>query len=239
MTSGEGGIVITNRLEYYEAMQTIINCGRASITDRYGQRMLGANYRMTELQACLLPGQLERLPVLRQKRARNAARLTEALGTIEDVRPLPPQPRMTQPTIYNFVFQYRPKAGPAPSRDLFVAALEREGIPCDGRFYEPVYQSDLFYATPENSPQLAAGLEAPVEYSKCHCPVSEHAAYEESVWIPQFTLIGSEKDADDIAAAVAKVISNRGALAGADPSLAGAKAMGRAQRARFEREKNY
>lgn len=239
MTSGEGGIVITNRLEYYEAMQTIINCGRASITDQYGQRMLGANYRMTELQACLLVGQLERLPALREKRARNAARLTEALGAIEDVRPLPPQPRMTQPTIYNFVFQYRPEAGPAPSRDLFVAALEKEGIPCDGRFYEPVYQSDLFYATPENSPQLAAGREAPVDYSKCHCPVSERAAYEESVWIPQFALIGSEKDVDDISRAVAKVVSNRAALAGADPSLAGAKAMGRAQRARFERQKNY
>jgi hypothetical protein len=36
------------------------------------------------------------------------------------------------------------------ARDLFCAALDAEGIPCDGRFYEPVYRSDLFYATPEN-----------------------------------------------------------------------------------------
>jgi hypothetical protein len=44
---------------------------------------------------------------------------------------------------------------------------------------------------------------------------------------------------DDIARAVAKVAANRDVLAGADPALAGAKALGRAQRARFERQKNY
>ena len=239
MTGGEGGMVITNRLDYYEAMQTIVNCGRASITDQYGQRMLGSNHRMTELQACLLVGQLERLPELREKRTRHAARLTAALGQIEGIRPLPPQPEITQQTIYNYVFQYRPPAGSAPSRDMFVAALEKEGIPSDGRFYEPVYQSDLFYATPENCPQLVMGRAEPMDYAKCHCPISERAAYDESVWIPQFTLIGSEADVDDIAQAVAKVAANRDALAGADPALAGAKALGRAQRARFERQKNY
>ena len=239
MTAGEGGMVITNRLDYYEAMQTVVNCGRASLTDEYGRRMLGSNYRMTELQACLLVGQLEMLPALREIRARHAERLTEALSRIGDIRPLPPQPEMTQQTIYNYVFQYRPKAGAAPSRDLFVAALEKEGIPCDGRFYEPVYQSDLFYATPENSPQLAMGRESPVDYATCSCPVSERAAYHESVWIPQFTLVGDDQDVDDIARAVAKVVAHRDALAAADPALAGAKAMGRAQRARFERQKNY
>jgi dTDP-4-amino-4,6-dideoxygalactose transaminase len=239
MTSGEGGMVITNRLDYYEAMQTIVNCGRASVTDQYGIRTLGGNHRMTELQACLLVGQLERLPALREKRTRNAARLSEALGNIPDVRPLPPQPEMTQETIYNYIFQYRPAAGAAPSRDMFVAALEKEGIPCDGRFYEPVYRSDLFYATPENSPQLVTGRATPMDYGTCKCPVSERAAYDEAVWIPQFALVGSEADVDDIARAVAKVAANRDALAAADPALAGAKAMGRAQRARFERQKNY
>jgi hypothetical protein len=102
-----------------------------------------------------------------------------------------------------------------------------------------VYQSDLFYATPENCPQLVMGRETPMDYAKCSCPVSERAAYDESVWIPQFTLIGSEGDVDDIAQAVAKVAANRDVLAGADPALAGAKALGRAQRARFERQKNY
>ena len=62
MTSGEGGMVTTNELKYYEALQTVVNCGRASLTDQFGQRMLGLNYRMTDLQIALLVGQMERLP---------------------------------------------------------------------------------------------------------------------------------------------------------------------------------
>ncbi len=239
MTAGEGGIVITSRLNLFEAAQTIVNCGRASLTDQFGIRKLGSNYRMTELQACLLVGQLEMLPQFRERRARNAALLTRMLAEIPGIRVLPAQPEMTQQTTYCYVFQYRPERRPAPSRDLFVAALDKEGIPCDGRFYEPVYKSDLFYATPENSPQLTVGRESTVDYGLAHCPVTEHAAYSEAVWLPQFLLIGDEPDVEDVARAVAKVSANIDALAAADPALAGVKAMGRAQRARVERQKNY
>ena len=240
MTSGEGGMVTTNKLEYYEALQTVVNCGRASLTDQFGQRMIGLNYRMTDLQIALLVGQMERLPGLRQKRAERGALLTELLSSIPCVRPLPPQTAITKTTHYTYVFQYRPGPGkPAPHRDLFVAALEREGIPCDGRFYEAVYKSDLFYATPKNCPQLALGRDEVMDYSKCQCPVSESAAYEESVWLFQFVLIGDEEDVRDVARAVEKVASHLDALAEQPASLAGVKAMGRAQRARVERAKNY
>ncbi len=88
MTSGEGGMVTTNELKYYEALQTVVNCGRASLTDQFGQRMIGLNYRMTDLQIALLVGQMERLPGLRQKRADHAALLTELLSG-DPLRPLP------------------------------------------------------------------------------------------------------------------------------------------------------
>ena len=238
MTAGEGGIVITSRLDYYEAFQTLVNCGRASLTDQYGQRLLGSNYRMTELQAALLIGQLETLPEFREKRTRHAALLTQALSQIPGVRPLPAQPELTRETLYNYVFQYRPQ-GRAPSRDLFVAALEAEGIPCEGRFYDAVYRSDLFCATPRNCPQLRLERDTPMDYAACRCPVSERAAYEEAVWLPQFLLIGDDADARDIVDAIQKVASQLELLAGADPALAGAKGMSRSQRARFERKKNY
>jgi dTDP-4-amino-4,6-dideoxygalactose transaminase len=190
---------------------------------------------MTEWQAAILLGQLEMLPALAERRARRAKRLSEALSNIDGVRPLPPQPGITRETNYCYVFQYR---NPPVSRDLFCAALEAEGIPCDGRFYEPVYRSPLFCASPEISPQLRD-----TDYSKVHCPVSERAAYHEAVWLPQFLLIGAgdqgDRDVDDIAAAIAKVLRHSDDLASADPSLAGQKAMSRAQRPRKERAKNY
>jgi dTDP-4-amino-4,6-dideoxygalactose transaminase len=238
MTGGEGGLVLTSRLDCYEALQSIVNCGRKSLTDHHKQRLLGLNYRMTDLQLALLLGQLDTLTELREKRTRHARLLSSALAGIAGVRPLPDQPGITQHTIYNYLFQYRP-TGRAPSRDLFVAALDAEGIPCDGRFYEPVYRSDLFYATPENCPQLRLEREQPLDYSSFQCPVSERAAYEEAVWLPQFLLLGDETDVQEIAHAISKVASNLEALAKADPKLAGGKALSRAERPRVERQKNY
>ncbi len=237
MTAGEGGIVLTSRLDYFEALQSIVNCGRPSLTDQYRQKVLGSNYRMTELQAALLLGQLEMLPELCGKRTRHAALLNQKIGQLPHVRPLPPQPGLTQETIYHYVFQYRP-TGPAPGRDLFVAALEAEGIPCDGRFYEPVYQSELFHPTPENCPQLVVGRDQPMDYSQCHCPVSEKAAYEESVWLPQFLLIGDEADVRDVVGAIEKVVANLKELAGTDPKLAGLKAYSRPLRARAKQRES-
>ena len=238
MTAGEGGIVITSNLQYFEHLQSQVNCGRASTTDQYQQRVLGSNYRITELQAALLIGQLEMLPELAAKRAHVSALLGDALAHIAGIRPLPAQPEITRESIYCYVFRYCPEDRRV-SRDLFVAALDAEGIPCDGRFYEPVYRSDLFYATPEICPQLSMGREQTVDYSSVVCLVSERAAYDEAVWLPQFLLIGDERDIEDITIAVSKVMRNLDALSQADPALAGLKALSRAERPKHERARNY
>jgi dTDP-4-amino-4,6-dideoxygalactose transaminase len=229
MTSGEGGIVITSDLRVFEHLQSQVNCGRASATDQFQQRVLGSNYRMTDLQAALLIGQIDMWPDFQTQRDRRAARLTEGLASIPGVRALPPQHEITRSAIYHYVFQYRGDV----ARDLIAAAIEAEGVPCDGRFYEPVYRSDLFYATPENCPQLKS------DYSGVRCPVSERAAYKESLWLPQFLLIGEDRDVDDVLAAIDKVMRNVDALSKADPGLAGLKSMSRAERPKHQRAQNY
>jgi len=236
MTAGEGGIVITSRLDCFELVQSIVNCGRASATDQYKKRVIGSNYRITEFQAAILLGQLEQLPELAARRVRNAALLSRRLAEVEGISPLPPQPALTREAIYNYVFRYRRTE---VSRDLFVAALDREGIPSDGRFYEPVYRSDLFRVNADDFPQLKIGRRETVDYRADHCPVSEQAAYEESVWLPQFLLLGDEQDVEDIAGAVSKVVANLDALAGVDPQLAGVKSLSRAERPRIEKARNY
>jgi dTDP-4-amino-4,6-dideoxygalactose transaminase len=238
MTSGEGGAVITSDLRVFEHLQSQVNCGRASLTDQYKQRVLGSNYRMTDLQAALLIGQLEMLPDLAMRRARSAALLSEGLSRIDGVRPLPPQAAISRETIYCYVFQYRAEDR-GVSRDLFAAALDAEGIRCDGRFYEAVYRSDLFHPSPEMFPQLSAGRAAPVDYSKGCCPVSERAAYHESVWIPQFVLLGGDEDVEDVLRAVEKVMKNLGELRSADPAVVGVKGLSRADRPKYERTRNY
>ncbi len=236
MTAGEGGIVITSRLDCFEVVQSLVNCGRASVTDQFKKRVVGSNYRITEFQAAILLGQLEQLPELAARRVRNAALLTKRMTQIEGISPLPVQPGLTREAIYNYVFRYRRTE---VSRDVFVAALDKEGIPCDGRFYEPVYRSDLFQVNPDDFPQLKFGRDKPVDYDECLCPISERAAYDESVWLPQFLLLGEEEDVEDIARAVHKVVAHLRELAGADPQLAGVKSLSRAERPRIEKARNY
>jgi dTDP-4-amino-4,6-dideoxygalactose transaminase len=228
LTAGEGGMVITSRLDLHELVHSYTNCGRASATDQYQRRVVGSNYRITELQAALLIGQLDRLPAQTEIRARHAARLSEGLRRIPNVEPLPDDPRITRLAIYHYVFRYQPER-PVP-RDLFVEALDREGIPADGRFYEPVYRSALFPATPREFPQL------PSDYSQVCCPVAERLAYEESVWLPHFLLLGEAADVDDILTAIEKVAIRLDGLAGAD---AGVKSLSRAERPRIEKDRQY
>lgn len=230
MTAGEGGVVTTGDDELFELCQSYVNCGRASQTDHFRHRMLGFNYRMTEFQAAILLAQLERLPEQTERRAARAERLSEGLSRIPGISLLRKDERLTTQAIYQFVFKYEPGAFGGASRDRFVAALEAEGIPSDGLFYEPVYRSALFNVDPRDFPTLRSRGAEDLPWAKTHCPVAERAAYVESVWLPHQLLLGSEQDVDQIVEAVAKIQGNVDALLGADHRLIEIKQMNRAER---------
>jgi dTDP-4-amino-4,6-dideoxygalactose transaminase len=228
LTAGEGGVVTTNEDEIAERAESYTNCGRASRTDRFGHRLLGFNYRLTEFQAAVLLGQLEKLPPQNALRARRAERLGKGLAAIPGLSLLRPDPRQTAPAFYHYVFKYDGAAFGGATRDRFVAALEAEGIPCDGLFYEPVYRSTLFDVDPRDFPALGGRL----PWETTRCPVSERAAFEESVWIPHRVLLGTEADVDCVLEAIAKIQSNPDELRRADHRLVHLKSMSRALRDR-------
>src|SRR5580692_2606036 len=144
ITSGEGGAVITNNLEYLELVQSYINAGRASITDQYHHRSIGFNYRLGEFQAAVLGPQLDRLPQQRAIREKNMQHFESRLHGTEGIALLKADPRITRLAPYGYVIKYFAEKAKDIPRAAFVAALQGEGIPCDGLFYEPVYKSSLF-----------------------------------------------------------------------------------------------
>ncbi len=228
LTAGEGGVVTTNDDEIAERAESYTNCGRASRTDRFGHRLLGYNYRLTEFQAAILLGQLEKLPAQSALRARRAERLGEGLAGLPGLSLLRPHPRQTATAFYHYVFKYDGAAFGGANRDRFVAALEAEGIPCDGLFYEPVYRSTLFAVDPRDFPALGGRL----PWEGTRCPVSEKAAFEESVWIPHRVLLGTEADVDSVIEAIAKIHANPDELRRAEHRLVHLKSMSRALRDR-------
>ena len=198
MTAGEGGIILTSDDELEERCQSYINCGRIRPTDKHvaPKEVLGWNYRITEFQAAVLLAQLQRLTEQTSLREANKQHLTDRLQDIEGVATLPQDQRVTVPSGYGFVIRYLPEAFGGRSRNEFVGALNAEGIPCYGAFYEPVYKSAIFGW--RDGP-------VPVDYSETFCPVAERAAYQEMVWLPHHLFLGTREDVDDIVAAAETV----------------------------------
>ena len=236
MTSGEGGGIITSNLEFFERAQSYTNCGRASASDEYQHRMIGFNYRLTELQAVILAAQLERLPKQAKVRQANMDHFEKRLRGTPGLAFLARDKRQTRTAAYQYVFKYSPEHFSGVPRAAFLGALQMEGVPCDGLFYEPVYRCALFPFQAEEWPAISWGRETPPNLKTAyHCPVSERAAYEEAIWLPHHIFLGSKKDTDDIADAVLKVCANFEELRGLKHPAIEVKAMGRAERPRIEK----
>src|ERR1700756_4617254 len=134
ITSGEGGAVVTNNLEYMELVQSYINAGRASLTDQFHHRIIGFNYRLGEFQAAVLGPQLERLPQQAAIREKNMQRFESRLRNTPGIGLLKPDPRITRLAPYGYVIKYFADKVKDIPRAAFVAALPLEGIPGDGLF---------------------------------------------------------------------------------------------------------
>jgi L-glutamine:2-deoxy-scyllo-inosose/3-amino-2,3-dideoxy-scyllo-inosose aminotransferase len=209
ITCGEGGAVITNNLEYMEKVQSYINAGRASVTDQFHHRIIGFNCRLGEFQAAVLGPQLDRLPEQSKLRDKNMAYLETRLKGTPGIGLLKTDLRITRLAPYGYVLKYFAEKVKDIPRAAFVAALQLEGIPCDGLFYEPVYKSSLFPVNPADFPALSWGREKPLDLRNMYsCPESEKAGYHEAVWFMHQMFLGSEKDVDAIADGIHKVLEN-------------------------------
>jgi len=231
ITCGEGGIVITNNLEYFEKVQSYINAGRASVTDKFHHRMIGFNYRLGEFQAAVLGPQLERLPQQAEIRRANMEHFESRVGSARGLGLLRPEPRITRTAPYSYVLKYFAAQAKDIPRAAFVAALQLEGIPCDGLFYEPVYRSSLFPVNAAEYPALSWARPAPLDLRNMyHCPAAERAAYHEAIWFPHYLFLSDRKDIDTITDAIFKIFENIEELRGLEHPAIRAQRLSRADR---------
>ena len=211
MTSGEGGIVTTSDDAILDRLHALVNCGRQRPDAAAPASVIGHNYRMTDLQAAILEVQLRRLDRQHEIRAVNARRLRAAIEDIDGLTNLRIDDRVTTQAIYQFVFRFDGDAFAGLDRDTFVAALEAEGVPADGRFYESLPVSELLRPDPARFPAWSDAL---ARRPAPECPNADRAAYNESVWLPHQLLLGTAEDIDDIVEAVLKVQRGAAGLAG-------------------------
>lgn len=92
MTTGEGGMITTDRKDIAEKAASFANHGRSS-DGGYEHVRLGQNYRMTSIAAVIGQVQLDRLPEYVQARRANAALLNRGLKETNVITPSEPKER--------------------------------------------------------------------------------------------------------------------------------------------------
>jgi perosamine synthetase len=124
LTTGEGGMVLARSARLDRRLRQLRDHGM-SPTRRYWHDRLAFNYRMAALQAALGLGQLERLDLMLERRARIAAWYREELASLPGVREPGPPPGAT-PVCWLHTVQV--EGWTRRRRDAAIAALRRRGV---------------------------------------------------------------------------------------------------------------
>lgn len=204
MSAGEGGAIVTDDDELAEKIWSIHHIGRRKDGLWYGHYVLSSNYRMTDWQAAILREQLKRLDGQIDVRERNVSYLNSALGDLEGISSFQRDSRATRITHHLYMFRYDSGAFGNLPKNSFVDALAAEGIPAHSG-YTPIQKQPLFQTDEVN--RISSGI----DYSAVKLPEADRAC-EETVWITQNALLGTEKDMNDIKSAILKIRDNRGEL---------------------------
>ncbi|HOS93806.1 MAG TPA: DegT/DnrJ/EryC1/StrS family aminotransferase [Armatimonadota bacterium] len=216
ITSGEGGIMLTDNEELADQARGFSNCGRSKTGGWYEHFLLGSNLRMTELQAALLLVQLSRLEEQTERRQANARLLNRRLAAIPGIALIDwDDPRVTRRSYHIYAFRFLRDQWGGVTRDRFLEALNAEGIPSSAGYPIPLYKNPLFQRQadgPAGCPVSCPYYQGHVDYTQAVCPNAETLC-EEACWIFHQILLGDASDMDDIAGAIEKVWEHRSELA--------------------------
>jgi perosamine synthetase len=138
ITTGEGGLVVTDDDELAETIRSLRNQGR----DRDGTWLrhvrLGYNYRLDELSAAVGVAQLERLAELQAGRARVAAAYARAFAGA-DWLTLPAAP----PDEVVDLFVYVVRLDASIDRDALIGPLAERGV-ATRPYFSPIHLQPLY-----------------------------------------------------------------------------------------------
>ncbi len=196
VTTGEGGMVTTDRADFAETLRSFRNHGlstdarqrQGSGTWRTEMTLLGFNYRLTDVASALGLSQLNRLEANLARRAGIAARYTEAFRNLPGV--CPPSVREGVRSAWHLYPVRVDASALLADRDQVLRALRSENIGANVH-YVPVhlqpYYRDRF------------------GYQGGEYPVTEQA-YGQLISLPMFHGM-SDHDVEDVIAAVRKVMA--------------------------------
>lgn len=162
VTTGEGGMITTDRDDVAEKAASFVNHGRPP-EGGYEHVRTGHNFRMTSIAAAIGRVQLDRLPDYNAARRSNAAYLDDALAEADVVTPTEPDDRRH---VYH---QYTIRA---EDRDGLADYLGEAGIDTGVYYPTPIHEQPA-YADVSHDASVAERLAGEVLSLPVHPNVSE------------------------------------------------------------------
>ncbi len=138
ITTGEGGMIVTNDEAIYDYCLSARNQGRATDMQWLTHVRLGYNYRISEMTAAMGAEQMKKLPQIMALRHEKAVRYMELLSGIAGLR-FPDG--WTEPSHSWFVFAVRVDAG---IRDQLLDILNANGVQSKA-YFSPCIHLQEFY----------------------------------------------------------------------------------------------
>jgi len=174
ITCGDGGIALSSDEKFGPLLTKFGDKGTNRYDPKDSSTALGANYRMSELQAAFVAAQLTRLEAIVSKRSKLGALLTEELTGIPGIAPH--QVDKEDRCSYWFYLTRLTPEKLRCDRAQFTKALAAEGVTFSNGYIAtalygmPMFQNHSFFAG--RWPIKELGLTA-MDYSKVRCPVTE------------------------------------------------------------------
>ena len=174
ITTGEGGMVVTDREDFYQRLLRFRNHGIATDFRQretrqswyYEMTDLGYNYRLTDIQCALGRSQLKKLPNFLERRNEIARKYTDAFLKIDGIKPL-----LSRNNVYHawhlYVVRLDYKQFGATREEIF-KEMRADGIGVNVH-YIPVHLHPFYRKNFATKPGM--------------CPVAE-AAYEQILSLP-------------------------------------------------------
>lgn len=196
ITTGEGGVVVTNSKELYEKMILFRSHGITRNSELmtenqgpwyYEQIDLGYNYRLTDIQSALGLSQIKKLDDFILKRREIVNKYNEAFKELEEI-------------VTPFENEYS-KSG----YHIYVLLLNLDKLKCGRKEIFEALQAENIGVNVHYLPVYLHPYYKKLGYKKGECPVAEDI-YNRMITIPLFPSM-TDKDIKDVIEAVKKVLN--------------------------------
>jgi perosamine synthetase len=174
MTTGEGGMIVTNDEQVARLCRSLRNQGRGEDGNWFAHERLGYNYRLSDINCALGIAQLERLEEMLARREKVARMYNQKLKGLKEVKIPYVSPNVK---ISWFVYVITLTEGLSEFRNQIINRLRQNGVGCSN-YFAPIHLQPFYVKM--------------FGYKKGDFPITEHIS-ERTIALPFYNNLNEEQ----------------------------------------------